>query len=324
MRRTLGVVTLTSLLAVSGIALAASGPITLEGLKVEGWKAAEGPKTWVGGAVEEKIDGFVDFHKGFNLIDTQWLLLEKGDAKLDVFVFTYDTPGNAFGLHSIMRRAIMQAGAESVDLGDEAVFHPMGQLLVWVGRCNVIVTKASTTAPDKEEFLAVAKPLVAQVQGKSGKPDLVRALPSEGLDGKSIIYCHYRQALDQVFYVGEENVLGLGTDLNVPSPVEVVFAQYSLANRPHQLIVIRYPEAAAAEKAAKDFGALQAQGAKSDTTDGPWRDLEARNGKHTLIYQSDRILTIAPEAVAVADIKHMVAGMGLALNPPPVPAYGGG
>jgi hypothetical protein len=314
---------LLTLGALSGVAFAASGPISIEGLTVEGWKTADGPKTWVGASVEEKIDGFVDFHRGFNLIDTQWVLLERGDTKLDVFVFTYDTPDNAFGLHSIMRRAIMQAGAESVDIGDEAAFHPMGQLLVWVNRCNVIVTKASTQAPDKDAFLAVAKPLVDQVQGKSQKPELVRALPKDGLDEKSIIYCHYRQALDQVFYVGEENVLGLGSDLSVPTPVEAVFAQYTLAARPHQLIVLRYPEAATAAKAAGDFGALQAQGAKSDTTDGAWRDIEARNGKHTLIYQADRVLAIAPEAVAVDDIRGIVSGLTLALNPPAVQLGGG-
>ena len=324
MHRTVLLVTVALGVAASATALAASGPISIDGLNVEGWKTAEGPKTWVGVSVEEKIDGFVDFHRGFGLIDTQWVLLEKDGAKLDVFVFTYDTPQNAFGLHSVMRRAIMQAGAESVDLGDEAAFHPMGQLLVWANRCNVIVTKAGTATPDKEAFLAVAKPLVNQVQGKADKPELVRALSQDGLDEKSIIYCHYRQALDQVFYVGEENVLKIGDDLSVPSPIDAVFAQYKLADRTHALIVIRYPEAATAQQAAKDFGALQAEGAKADATDGPWRDIEARNGKHTLLYQSERLLAIAPEAVAVNDIKRIVAGLTAALNPPPVPQFGGG
>ena len=115
------------------LALAAGdSPVQVPGLSVEGWKVSDGPRTWVGDAVEEKIDGFVVFHQGFNLIDTQWLLLEKGAAKLDAFVFTYDTPANAYGLYTVMRRTIMQAaGAESVAVGDEASYHPMGQLVAW-------------------------------------------------------------------------------------------------------------------------------------------------------------------------------------------------
>ena len=302
---------LTSIIGVLAVAAAtcavADEPIRLDGLNVEGWTVGDGPKTWIGDAVEEKIDGFVVFHQGFNLNDTQWLLLEAGGAKLDVFVFTYDTSANAYGLYSVMRRTMMQAeGAESVEIGDEASFHPMGQLLAWAGRCCIIVTTATPEPPEKQAFVAAAEQLAAQLEDKSERPEIVKALPAEGLQDSSIIYCHHRQSLEQVYYAGEENVLRLGDDVTVPTQVEATFAEYGIDDRPHKVVLIRYPEAADAEQAAEAFGAMQASGAKSDQTDGDWRDIEMRNGKHTLIYQSGKLLGFSPEATRADQVKAII------------------
>jgi hypothetical protein len=113
----------------------------------------------------------------------------------------------------------------------------------------------------------------------------------------------------------------------VPSPVEAAYAKYTFDNRAHALIVIRYPEEPAAVKAAQEYGASVAGEAKSDSTVAPWRDLAMRNGKHTLIYQSGRILAIAPGAVAVDRIRAMDLSMQPPPPPPPplaMPAPGGG
>jgi len=305
------------LAATTAVCGAADGPIKLAGLEVEGWTVGDGPKTWIGAAVEEKIDGFVVFHQGFDLADTQWLLLEAEGARLDVFVFAYDTPANAYGLYSVMRRTMMQAeGAERVGIGDEASFHPTGQLLAWAGRCCIIVTTATPAAPGKQAFVAVAEQLAAQLEGHSERPEIVEALPDEGLRDASIIYCHHRQSLEQVYYAGEENVLRLGDDVTVPAQVEAAYAEYSLDGRPHKIVLIRYPEMADAEQAAKAFGAVQASGAKSDQTAGDWRDIEMRNGKHTLVYQSGRLLGFAPEATRADQVQATIESAAAALAAP--------
>lgn len=313
-------------LTFAGAAVEADGPIKLDGLSVKGWTAVDGPRTWVGPAVEEKIDGFVVFHQGFNLIDTQWLLLEADGRKLDVFVFSYDTSENAFGLYTVMRRAVMQAGgAERVEIADEAMFHPMGQLVAWAGRYCIIVTAATSEPPGRQAFVAVAEKLAAQLVGDSDRPELVRALPRGNLDDSSIIYCHYRQALEQVFYAGEENVLRLGEDLTMPTQVEAVYAEYRIDDRPHKLIAIRYPEESEASQAGQAFGEAQAGAAKSDQTAGPWRDIEMRNGKHTLIYQSGRLLAFSPEAASKQGAQRLIESLanGLASIPPPAVMQGG-
>jgi hypothetical protein len=250
------------------------------------------------------------------------VLLRRGQGELEALVFTYDSAANAFGSYSVQRRAGLPAGAGSVELGDEAACHPEGTLLVWVGRCLVMLRAAGPVVPTRADLLAVATPVVGQVQGFAQKPELVRALPLENQYERSVLYCHYRQALDQVFPLNEGNVLGLGDDLGVPSPVEAVYARYELAGRDHDLVAIRYPEASAAAKAAQDFGALQAQGARPDASVGSWRDLELTDGRHTLIYQSERLLAIAPEAVALSAVKALVAELVQALNPQPMPGGG--
>ena len=323
MLRTLVVLILLALAAHS--VAAAEDLLKLEGFKLDGWAVAEGPKTWIGEAVEEKIDGFVVFHQGFNLGSTQWVLLKRDEAALDLFVFTYDTPANAFGLYTVMRQTIMQAGgAQSVPVGDEAAFHPLGQLVAWVGRQCVIITTAGPKPPDKDAFLAVASRLVPADRPKSDKPELVAKLPTEDLDPASVIYCHYRQPLDQVFYMGEENVLGLGTDVKAPTQVEAVYARYDLDNRPHPLIVIRYPDTDAAAKAADAYAATVKPDAKGDESQGGWRDFTLRNGKHTLIYYNEETVAIAPEAAAVDRIKRIVETLSPVPTPPPDPPAGGG
>jgi hypothetical protein len=201
----------------------------------------------------------------------------------------------------------------------------MGQLVAWVGRSAVIVSTATAKAPEKEAFLAVAGKLAAQGQGSSPKPELVSKLPADGLDAGSVIYCHYRQALDQVFYAGEENVLGLGDDVKTPTEVEAAHARYALDDRPHALIAIRYPDEAAAAKAAAAFAATLKDEARSEDSQGFWRDFGLRNGKHTIIYQSGKLLAISPEAVAVDKVKDLIRALAAAVTPPPPePATGGG
>jgi Family of unknown function (DUF6599) len=299
--------------------------LKLDGFKADGWTVAEGPKTWIGATVEEKIDGFVVFHQGFNLGSTQWALLKQGDAALDVFVFTYDTPANAYGLYTVMRQTVMQAaGVEAVPVGDEGTFHPMGQLVSWVGRQCIVITTAAPKPPDRDAFVAIAAKLAGQAKTKSEKPELVAKLPGEGLEPASVLYCHYRQPLDQVFYVGEENVLGLGTDLAVPTQVEAVFARYSVDNRLHQLIVVRYPDEQAAAKAADAYAATVEPEAKGQQAQGGWRDFTLRNGKHTLVYYNAKVVAIAPEAVAVDKVRAIIETISPTPAPPPAPEMGGG
>ena len=63
-------ITLTILACAIG--LAAESPIKIDGLTVDGWQKTDGPQTWIGDAVEEKIDGFVDFHKGSTVSGCCW------------------------------------------------------------------------------------------------------------------------------------------------------------------------------------------------------------------------------------------------------------
>jgi len=287
---------LTTLGAVALAALgcaAAAGAATLVGLAPDGW-TMEGPvETFADGpALEKKIDGFAELHMSFSLQGAECCVLARGEAKVDVFLFHFDTPQNAYGLYTVIR----PLRGEIVPVGDEATYHQVGGMCVWRGTWVTQLIPRPKSNLVQGDYAAIAGPILAQVEEPGVVPALVTALPPDGLQANTIRYYHHHKHLDEVYYIAG-NLLRLGANLRGPAEPEGVYAQYALEGRNYTLIAVGQPAAETTAAAASDYLASLKGNATAVAQDGGWTDLTLRNGKHTLVLLSDRWVVICPEAV---------------------------
>lgn len=278
------------LLAVLSLALAsaawASTQVSLEKLAVAGWQPTN-VESYVGKKLYDAIDGYADFHMGFNFKDSERRFFTSGEKRIEVFSYRCDTPGNAFGLFSVMR----MGAPKLLEIGNEAslaerVFH------MWKGHYYVTVSDLGKAECSQDEILAFAKAVDAQFEKEFPKPALVEALPRKNLIPLSVTYFHYRNALERLTYLGEENVLQLGDDLDKPYDVEAAYGQYLIDKAKYDLIVLRYESPKKPETATRMYIELMKGDLKSSTTRWPWAELVERNGKQTIIFREGNIVML--------------------------------
>ncbi|MDP2897568.1 MAG: hypothetical protein Q8Q12_13590 [bacterium] len=265
----------------------ASEEISLAKLEVAGWQPTA-LESYVGKKLYDAIDGYADFHMGFNFKDSERRFFTNGEKRIEVFSYRLDSPENAFGLFSVMRKG----APELLDIGNEAasagaVFH------MWKGAYYITVSDLGKTECTQEEILAFARAVDAQFAGKYTKPALVEALPKTNLVSSSVTYFHYRNALERLTYLGEGNVLLLGEDFDKPYDVEAAYGQFVIDKTKYDLIVFRYDSPKKPETAAKNFVEMMEGDLKTSTTNWPWAELVERNGKQTILFREGNILMLS-------------------------------
>lgn len=277
------------LLILLTVAQSQEGPatekISLAKLQVAGWRPAN-LDSYLGKALYDAIDGYADYHMGFNFKDSERRRFEaNGEKRIEVFSYRFDTPQNAFGLFSVMRMGSIRL----LEVGNEASLE--GRLFhMWKGPYYVTVTDLGKAECSEEDILAFAKAVDEQFEKQYSKPSLVEALPKKHLVPHSIVYFHYRNALERLVYLGEENILQLGDDLDKPCDVEVAYGQFVVDKAKYELMVLRYQSPKKPQIAARMFMESMKDSLKKTTTDWPWAELVERNGKQTIIFRRGNTL----------------------------------
>jgi len=270
---------------------AETATFSLRKVQLRDWMIQGEIQKVVGMKLYDLIDGFADIHLGFNYIDSEHTKLKKGKQELEISVFRVDSPDNAYGLYSCLR----QRDGELLNLLDEASYSS-GTVILWRGPYCAEVKDVSEEGASKEEMVAVTKAIGEALEGKHQPPELVRALPPEKLLYQGMLYFHNRHPLDQIWYMGTENVLLLGADVTSPTKVEAVYATYDLSNGAQGVLTIRYPKADEAQKALNLYTESVRKDMVSVNDQPAWRTLTAKNGKQTLAFQKDRLLILGLES----------------------------
>jgi len=287
----------------------ASEQISLAKLQIPGWQRTD-VESYVGKKLYDAIDGYADFHMGFNFKESERRFFTSGEKRIEVFSYRCDTPENAFGLFSVMR----MGSPKLLEIGNEGslegrVFH------IWKGPYYVTISDLGKAECSQEEILTFAKAVDAQFGKEYSKPSLVEALPKKNLISLSVTYFHYRNALERLTYLGEENVLQLGDDLDKPYDVEAAYGQYLIDKAKYDLIVLRYESPKKPEIAARMFIEMIKGDLKSSTTNWPWAELVERNGKQTLLFREGNILMFSFPTAKGDVVKELMKQVAANLKP---------
>ena len=182
------------------------------------------------------------FVYGFEQVATRRYANGAG-VELDLQIWQLAQPADAYGLFTASR------GGTPVPVGDGGDADPGRRIVFWQGRYYVQAF-ARQPVPDAQlEQVAqtIAAALPAPPTGEL--PDLVARLPADGLLPDSVLFFHEEISIQDVIWLGGENLLGLGPD------TDGVLAQYEREAGQGWLLLIQYPESAGA---AAGLAALEA------------------------------------------------------------------
>lgn len=261
--------------------------ISLAKLQLPDWQPTD-VDSYVGKKLYDAIDGYADYHMGFNFRDSQRRFFTNGDKRIEVFAYRFDTPENAYGLFSVMRLGALKL----LEVGNEGSSEDR-LLHVWKGPYYITISDLGKAACSHEELLAFAKSVDSQFHKPYAKPALVEALPKKTVDPLSVMYFHYRNALEKLLYLGEENVLELAEDFDGPYDVEGAYGKFLIDKAAYELVVLRYDSPKKPEIAYRKFVQTMEDELKNTETNGPWAELVERNGKQTIVFRQGNLLMLS-------------------------------
>lgn len=209
-----------------------------------GWERSGETKVYVPNNLFDYLDGQAElfFVYGFEKLAVQEYQRGQGGPTI-VEVYQVTSPADAYGLFSFY------ATGEPADLGSGGAVEPGRLISFWQGRFYIRVFAYGEA--EQESLLVLARQVAAGIPEKGALPELVTKLPPNNLVPGSIRFFHQKLALDNLLWLGEENILNLSERTNA------VLAAYAYDNAKARLLIVEYPDAASAEAA---HAALESSG----------------------------------------------------------------
>jgi hypothetical protein len=203
---------------------------------VSGWTQTDPPRSYDRDTLYAFMNGAADLYLTYGFASLAvGEYKHAGGGTVRVEVYRTESDADAYGLFTL------NAYGEPVDLGVEGRGEAGVGLAFWQRQTFVqLVTRGSIDPAALRDLGAAA---AAALPPGGERPALVDALPEEGLEPGSQRFFREQMALEQHLWLGADNVLGLGPE------VEGVVATYALNGERATLLVVSYPDAGRAEDA---------------------------------------------------------------------------
>jgi hypothetical protein len=182
------------------------------------------------------VDGAADlyFSYGFENVIVQDYVDENGQAA-HVEMYTMASDADAYGLYTY------HSYGEPVELGIDGERESGYRLAFWQDKTFVQILARDSV--DDSALWALGQAVAASLPQGGTRPALVEALPVEGRQPGSARFFRAKIALDNLLWLGTDDLLGLGPD------VEGVVARYEIDGQGADLLLVAYPDAERAEQA---------------------------------------------------------------------------
>jgi len=255
-------------------------------VKVDRWNKVEPPGTWSPGTLSNYIDGGAELYLSYNFKGS--LAVKYGDAsgnEIAVDIFDMGSSYDAFGVFAHSR----ETNAKDFGQGSE---YAAGLLTFWKGRFYVSVLAYPETPASKSAVTALGRAIAGAIEEEGPLPPILGLLPRENLQPETVRYFHHYIWLNSFTFVSNENVLEIGAD------TPAALAKYRTPGSSLFLLLVRYPDAARAEAAARQFDVKVLGGAKEGMRrmeGGRWSGLERRGDLVGIVLH-------APDAAAIRNI----------------------
>jgi len=203
---------------------------------VAGWERSGEVEIYVPDDLFNYMDGQAELFFVYNFEKLAVQEYQRGEeGPIIVEVYQVASPADAYGLFSFY------ATGQPIELGTGGAVEPGRLISFWQGRFYARVFAYGEV--ERESLSALARQVAAGMPEEGGLPELVTRLPQENLVPGSARFFHQKLSLDNLIWLGDENILDLSEQ------TDAVLAAYTYADTQAQLLVVEYPDAATAEAA---------------------------------------------------------------------------
>ncbi len=229
--------------------------------KMTGWKAWPPDREYTFDTLFNLIDGGAEVYRSLNVqkvLDRTYR--NAGAADIIVDLFDMGSSKDAFGAfhHDIRENTDVNIGQESEYQG--------GTLFFWKDRYFVSIVALEETTQIKEVVLALGKTIALKITRPGSKPDIVKLLPSKGLQREQIFYFHDWKSLERRYIICQGNPLHLSKE------TEGLLARYHVKSFTAEnfefglalFLIVAYPHRSDLLAAQQDFSNLYLNSAGPD------------------------------------------------------------
>jgi len=244
---------------------------------------AEADRTYDAGSIFDYIDGAGEVYRSYNMKRLVARRFHK-DGRPDIVVDAFDmgSAEDAFGVFT------HDLDGEDAAIGRGSTYKA-GLLSFWKDRYFVSVYAEEETPESRAAVLELGRGIAGAIPGRGDPPVLLRRLPDEGLETRTVRFFHSHVILNYFYYVANENILFLGPD------TDAVLAEYGVGAGRSRLLLVGYENEAGAARAAASFRRAYLPDAAGA---GPVR---TENGKWTAALAAGRHVGVVFDAASDAE-----------------------
>lgn len=209
--------------------------------QVMGWVVDGEDRFFDDKTIFEYIDGSGEVYRAYNLRQCLARTYSKaGSPGVLLDVFDMATSADAFGVFT------HDTDGEAIAIGQDARWRT-GWLSFWKDRFFVSITVQEENAQAFEAAKELGRQVALRIPRVGSRPKLLSHLPPQGLQTDRIRFLHHPIVLNYHFYLSDENILDLSPQ------TDAVLATYQNANTSARLLLVQYPDANTARKAAENI-----------------------------------------------------------------------
>jgi hypothetical protein len=151
-------------------------------------------------------------------------IFQMGSSKDAFGVFTHDQIG------------------EAIQIGQDGLYQD-GWLRFWKDRFFISIYAEEETVAAQRSVKELGKAVSSLIKVQGFRPGILRLLPLEGIQPRSLRYLHNHVVLNYHFYLSTENILSLGPH------TDAVLAEYQRGEETARLLLVIYPNERDSKKA---------------------------------------------------------------------------
>ncbi|MEW5900142.1 MAG: DUF6599 family protein [Acidobacteriota bacterium] len=250
--------------------------------EISGWRKSVEDQVFDRDNVFDYMDGAGEIYLAFDFRFVFVREYAKTDApSLVVEIYQMSSSQDAFGVFT------QDTDGDDFKLGQGAIYAG-GLLRFWKNTLFVRILADQETPEAKSAVLKLGEIVASSVSEEGEKPSLLSALPSEGLEAKSLRYFHTLISVNAHYFLANVNVLNLSPE------TEIAMARYDKDGARARLLLIGYPSTERAFDADGRF--VEMFLLERFIPDGRPAPKKLENGKFAGVSRQGRFLIIVLDA----------------------------
>jgi len=250
---------------------------------IAGWKKADAPGLYTPASLSTYIDGGAELFISYNFKNALSMkYTDPADNEIVIDIFDMGSAPDAFGVFAHSRETIDDRFGQ----GSE---YAAGLLTFWKDRYYVSILAYPETAEKREVVFKLGQTIAGAIKNEGALPPIMALLPAENLLPETVRYFHHDIWLNSFYFVSNENVLNIGND------TPAALGKYRQDGAVFFLLLVRYPDAARAEAAARQFRQKLLDGAEDGmrpTKEGRWTGLQCRGDLVSVVFNAPDTPTV--------------------------------